>query len=81
MRDPVARLIYSSAAWRKLAKGVRDNATGCAWCGASGVYISADHIASIRDRPDLALEPSNVVAACRSCQERRKYNPDVRTWR
>ena len=39
-----------------------------------------DHLRTVRDRPDLALSPSNVVAACRSCQNRRIRRPDPATW-
>jgi 5-methylcytosine-specific restriction endonuclease McrA len=58
------------------------SADACAWCGtpADRVKLTADHILPVRARPDLALEPENVVAACRSCQERRKLRPDPRTW-
>lgn len=74
-RPPHERAIYSSQAWRKLAEAVVAGATRCAWCGAFGAKLSADHISPIRVAPELALDPVNVVAACRGCQERRKVRP------
>jgi hypothetical protein len=74
--------LYASAAWKRLASSVVLSADRCHWCGTSAylVKLTADHILTVRDRPDLAVEPSNVVASCRSCQERRKQRPDPRTW-
>lgn len=45
------------------------NATRCAWCGASGVELTAGHITPVRAAPEPALDTANVAAACRSCQE------------
>jgi 5-methylcytosine-specific restriction endonuclease McrA len=81
-RDPLPVRVYASTEWRRLARAVVDGADRCAWCGTSAalVKLTADHIYPVRERPDLAIEPSNVVAACRGCQERRKQRPDPRTW-
>ena len=74
--------IYGSVEWQRLRAAVVDAADRCAWCGTSRLIapLTADHVASVRDRPDLALSPSNVVAACRSCQNRRIRRPDPATW-
>ena len=74
-RRPVEMGIYGSAAWKRLRAAVLREATGCAWCGATGVRLTADHVLTVRRAPDLALEPSNVVASCVSCQLRRQYAP------
>ena len=74
-RDPFARKVYASAAWRRLADAVVAAASGCAYCGRADVKLTADHIIGIRRDPSRALDPSNLLAACRSCQERRKHNP------
>lgn len=66
---------YGSAAWKSLAAETLANAFGCHWCHRLDVKLTADHVATVRHRPDLALEPDNVVAACRSCQVRRQYQP------
>jgi 5-methylcytosine-specific restriction endonuclease McrA len=69
--------VYASAAWRRLADAVVAAATGCAYCGRTDVKLTADHIIGIRRDPSRALDPSNLLAACRSCQEKRKHDP---TW-
>jgi 5-methylcytosine-specific restriction endonuclease McrA len=62
---------HQSPEWRALAAAVRAAATRCHWCGRSGVRLVADHVLSIVRRPDLALDPGNVVPACVSCNNRR----------
>ncbi len=66
---------YSSAGWQGLRRQVVAASVACHWCGSAGVPLTADHVRTIRTRPDLALDPSNVVAACRSCQVKRQYQP------
>ena len=75
LRPAYERSLYGSAAWRRLSLAVTRAAGACHWCGAIGVQLTADHITPVRADPYLALEPGNVVAACRSCQERRKVRP------
>jgi 5-methylcytosine-specific restriction endonuclease McrA len=72
LRPGHEKAIYGSSAWQQLARSVVAGATQCYWCHATDVQLTADHITTVRAAPRLALEPSNVVAACRSCQERRK---------
>lgn len=81
-RDPIPVQVYATAAWRRMADAVVAEADACHWCGTPAYVakLTADHIHPIRERPDLALEPSNVVAACLSCQNRRRGRPDVSTW-
>jgi 5-methylcytosine-specific restriction endonuclease McrA len=74
-RDPIARRIYASNAWRRLAEQVVASAAGCFYCGRADVKLTADHVVSIRRDPSRALDPTNVVAADRSCQEKRKHDP------
>jgi 5-methylcytosine-specific restriction endonuclease McrA len=80
MRPQYERQLYGSAPWQHLRNAVLASATGCAWCGSTTAPLTADHVLTVRDRPDLALDPANVVPACRSCQERRKHRPDPATW-
>ena len=82
MRNPVALSVYQSARWRALAAAVTREATHCYWCTtpAALTKLTADHILSIRSRPDLALDEGNIVPSCRSCQERRKRQPDPSEW-
>jgi 5-methylcytosine-specific restriction endonuclease McrA len=82
-RRPAAqKAVYSSSGWHRLAALVVAVATECHWCHtpATRVRLTADHVVPIVTDPSLGLEPSNVVAACRGCQERRKRRPDVGTW-
>jgi 5-methylcytosine-specific restriction endonuclease McrA len=74
--------LYASAEWRRLARAVLEEAEFCYWCHTPAYVtkLTADHIATVREHPELATEPSNVVASCRSCQEKRKRRPDPRTW-
>ena len=74
--------LYASADWRRLADAVVEAADRCHWCGTSRLVVplTADHVLTVRNRPDLALEPGNVVAACRSCQNIRIRRPDPATW-
>jgi 5-methylcytosine-specific restriction endonuclease McrA len=62
---------YQSPEWRALAATVRSGATRCHWCGRVTRRLVADHVLPIALRPDLALDPANVVPACVSCNNRR----------
>jgi hypothetical protein len=81
-RDPWVRSFYHSAAWRRLADAVVFAADRCAWCGVPKTVakLTGGHIVGIAQDRSLALEPGNVAASCRSCQERAKYEPDPRKW-
>lgn len=81
IRDPFAREVYASSEWQRLARAVTEAARACHWCHRTpeqltrdrhSPKLTADHVAPVRLRPDLALEPSNVVAACLSCQAYRR---------
>jgi hypothetical protein len=69
-RDPQELAFYCSTAWRNLAARVVAEADRCATCGRLAEYapLTGGHRLSVRARPDLALEPENVIAQCRSCQ-------------
>jgi 5-methylcytosine-specific restriction endonuclease McrA len=73
-RPLVLRQLYSSSAWQRLRADVVASGQ-CHWCDAVGLRLVGDHVVSPLDRPDLALEPSNIVAACYSCNNARR-----RTW-
>ena len=76
--------------WKQLAKSIleRDGYI-CAWCGTDlrehGVTASVDHVVSLKDGraegwTDAELnDPSNLAAACRSCNSsRRGHGPPRR---
>jgi 5-methylcytosine-specific restriction protein A len=66
--DPVHRF-YMGAEWRACrASFLRDHPV-CADCG--GVATEADHLLSVRQRPDLALVQANLVARCKRDHSRR----------
>jgi len=66
---------YGSAAWQALSRRVVAGASACTYCGATGLTLTADHVLTLRARPDLALSEHNVRPSCRSCQLRRQYLP------
>jgi 5-methylcytosine-specific restriction endonuclease McrA len=76
-RDQFARRLYGLSAWKSLARSVVEAADRCAYCGRTDVQLTADHVVALRLDPSLALDPDNLRAACRSCQEYRKHDP---TW-
>lgn len=39
--------------------------------GCTGASQTADHVLTVRDRPDLALVRSNLRGVCHSCNRRR----------
>lgn len=77
---PAHHQVYASPEWRKLSAEVRATATRCTWCLKPTRRLIADHVIPVEQRPDLALDRSNVVPACFSCNTRRGRNarlPDL----
>lgn len=68
-RDALNQFYWSSA-WRKLSARVIAEEPMCRLCG-NAASREADHILTIRERPDLALERSNLRGACKPCHSRR----------
>lgn len=65
------RIFYKSPEWRRVRELVieRDNYE-CQHCKAKGKFHKAEcvhHIKHLEDRPDLALEPSNLISLCYAC--------------
>jgi 5-methylcytosine-specific restriction protein A len=64
---------YNSTAWKKTRTAAKKrDGYQCTQCGASGVPLDVDHIVSWRQRPDLALELSNLRTVCRRCHNRKR---------
>ena len=64
------RAFYDSAEWRQLRVAHLELYPECQDCAAAGRATpahSVDHVLPLRDRPDLALEPSNLKSLCKSC--------------
>lgn len=77
---PAHHALYSTTAWRRLSAEVRAGATRCTWCLRPTRKLVADHVEPLDQRPDLALERSNLVASCYGCNNRRAANaklPDL----
>jgi 5-methylcytosine-specific restriction endonuclease McrA len=77
---PEHHRLYSTPAWRKLSAEVRAGATRCHWCLKPTRRLAADHVIPIDQRPDLALNPGNLVPSCVPCNTRRGRNarlPDL----
>lgn len=61
-------------AWVKLRDRVVREEPVC-WLqlpGCTGVSQTADHVLTVKARPDLALERSNLHGACHHCNNKRK---------
>lgn len=77
---PAHHALYRTWAWRQLAREVTATATRCTWCLKPTRKLVADHVLPLEQRPDLALDRSNVVPACTGCNTRRGRNarlPDL----
>jgi 5-methylcytosine-specific restriction endonuclease McrA len=77
---PAHHALYATAAWKRLSAEVRASANRCHWCLKPTRRLVADHVIPLDQRPDLALERSNLVAACVPCNTRRGRNaklPDL----
>lgn len=63
----------NTAAWRRLRRLVLDEEPYCklSLIGCTLVSTTADHIITVKERPDLALIRSNVQGACQGCNYRR----------
>lgn len=64
-------------AWRTLAAQVKAEEPLC-WLGLSGctrLSTTADHVVPFVERPDLAMERSNLRGACKHCNSSRQDRP------
>lgn len=60
--------------WRKLRRQYLASNPMCADCeraGRTALAAELHHIAKVADRPDLRLDPDNVVGLCVPCHHRR----------
>lgn len=74
-----ARDVRSTRAWRKLRDKVIEEEPECQLrfpdC-CTKISTRADHILTVKKRPDLALERSNLRGACDPCNRLRGQMPD-----
>ncbi len=67
---------YHSTAWRRLTGEIqRRDVYTCHWCGGPSSLI--DHVIRSDEAPERFFDPSNLVAACRSCNQGRRQNGDA----
>lgn len=75
VREGNVDVFYNSRAWRKFRlKILQRDHYECQHCKAKGVRkivraTHVHHIKELRDRPDLALEPDNLISLCHMCHE------------
>jgi hypothetical protein len=66
---------YTTPAWRTLRiRVLKAQHFRCAWCGVSIARPGTariDHVLTRRERPDLALQATNVRGLCTLCDARR----------
>jgi 5-methylcytosine-specific restriction endonuclease McrA len=74
---PLHHAVYRTADWRRLSAEVRAGARRCHWCLKPTTWLVADHVIPLDQRPDLALDPENLVAACFACNTRRGRNSQL----
>jgi 5-methylcytosine-specific restriction protein A len=71
---PSARKRGYDREWQKLrAKHLRDN-PACIVCGAKATTV--DHIRTVKERPELRLDPLNLKSMCASCHSRKTAKED-----
>ena len=77
---------YNTKDWWKLRakvkKSWRVNGKPCHYCGKpldwhSKHGVIVDHIINRRDRPDLAMETSNLACVCHACNTKKYYQQET----
>lgn len=80
MKQVNPRDFYRSYEWEKVrAKVLERDRYECQICKSRGRYREGNlvhHIKYLRDRPDLALNPDNLVTVCRECHAE-IHNPEI----
>lgn len=65
---------YNSKAWvKRRAVILRRDGYICQWCKRYGRMTQASvvhHIQHLEDRPDLALNPENLISLCAKCHNK-----------
>lgn len=75
--------VRKSRAWKKLRDQVLAEEPLCQlrYNGCTGTSTEADHIKTVKARPDLALERTNVRGVCEHCHDLRSAGGDSETRR
>lgn len=73
---------YNSHAWLHVKnEALEEQHHECQMCKARGLYVPATmvhHIKTVRQRPDLALTKSNLMALCDSCHWEVHHPHDIK---
>jgi len=70
------RKFYQSPQWRQLRQRLLSDRPLCEECLRTEVFTPAtvmDHMLPREERPDLALDPSNLRGLCASCHNRKTF--------
>ncbi|MCR4508918.1 HNH endonuclease [Pseudomonas sp. 32.2.56] len=68
---------YDTAAWRRFRRYYLITHPLCVDCEAEGLVVPAvvvDHIKPFKERPDLALDETNMRGLCRPHDNRRRHD-------
>ncbi|MDE3295891.1 HNH endonuclease [Lacticaseibacillus rhamnosus] len=75
---------YESGDWRKLRAYVlaRDHYE-CQWCKAAGrvttnAILEVDHIKTLEEHPECAMDPDNLRTLCKDCHNKRHHRMNYR---
>lgn len=74
---------YSRSDWKLVSSKVRKSWLAmnkpCAYCGESlvGQRVVVDHILNRTQRPDLALDPTNLQVLHRKCNSVKYYHVEI----
>lgn len=66
--------VYDSSAWKRLRSIQLADQPFCEDCledGRTTAATDVDHVERVRDRPDLALDSSNLRSLCKPCHSRK----------
>lgn len=66
------------AEWSKVRFRHLHHHPDCVVCGAKATHV--DHIKSVRERPDLRLDPNNLRSMCGPCHSRRTARDQSPGW-
>lgn len=70
-------VVHHTRAWRKLRDQVVAEEPLCRLrlSVCTGLSQTADHIITVHDRPDLAMERANLRGSCHKCNHKRNKYP------
>lgn len=76
LKKSMDRNFYHKYKWKKLRdKAVKRDKYRCVQCYSKGIVVTdrleVDHILTIEDRPDLAMDIDNLRTLCRACHDKR----------